>query len=311
MKTGVLLMAYGGPNKREDIPAFYRDIRLSYAGVEPTQEMIDELIEEYDQIGGYSPLLEITERQAEGLRKELNYEYPVYIGMRHWEPWIHDTIKQMKEDGIEEAVCIVMAPHFSKMSVCKYFERVYEALEDQNYDLKVHRVDSWHDHSHYLEGMAQRVIEGREQFSKDIADEDIHYLFTAHSLPAKILEYYGPYPQQLRETSELLSQKLNHQNWSFCYQSAGKSRMPWLGPDILDHVHTLAKQGQKHILVTSIGFIADHFEIINDIDIEAQPDAEKLGMDLKRSKTLNDSPYLAKTLSDIVQTKLKEAREKV
>jgi ferrochelatase len=301
MKKGILLLAYGGPNKRDDIAPFYRDIRMSYAGVEPTQEMIDELIEEYDMIGGYSPLLEITENQAESLRKELNYEYPVYIGMRHWEPWIHETMKQMKEDGIEEAVSIIMAPHFSRMSVCKYYERVNEALEWLNYDLKLHRVKSWHTHPEYIKGVAERVKEGRKQFSDDIPEEDVHYLFTAHSLPAKVLEYYGPYPKQLRETCELLSQELGHNNWSFSFQSAGKSRMPWLGPDILEHVHTLADQGQDKVLTTSIGFIADHFEIINDIDIEAKPEAHKRNMTLERSKTLNDSPYLARTLADVVQ----------
>ncbi len=304
MKKGILLLAYGGPNRREDIAPFYRDIRMSYAGVEPTQEMIDELIEEYDMIGGYSPLLEITQNQANSLKQELNNEYPVYIGMRHWEPWIHETLQQMQQDGIEEAVCIIMAPHFSRMSVCKYYERVNEALEWLNYDLKLHRIKSWHTHREYIKGMAERVKEGRQQFPEDIPNENIHYLFTAHSLPAKVLEYYGPYPKQLNETSQLLSEELDQSNWSFCFQSAGKSRMPWLGPDILSHLHTLADQGQNKVLVTSIGFLADHFEIINDIDIEAKPEAHKLNMELARSKTLNDSPYLARTLADIVQQRM-------
>lgn len=300
MKRGILLLAYGGPNKREDIAPFYRDIRMSYAGREPTQEQLDELIERYDMIGGKSPLLEITQQQAASIKKELNNEYPVYIGMRHWEPWVHEAIQEMKADGIEEAVAIVMAPHFSKMSVCKYFERVDEALEAQNYDLKLHRIKSWHDHPEYINGVAERVNEVLPKFPESVRDQ-VMLMFTAHSLPARILEYYGYYPAQLKETCQLLSEKLNHSKWSFAYQSAGKSRVPWLGPDIVDAIQDLQKQGEQYILVCSIGFIADHLEIIFDIDIEAKPEAEKVGVQLERTKTLNDSPYLARTLADIVQ----------
>jgi len=206
----------------------------------------------------------------------------------------------MKADGIEEAVAIVMAPHFSKMSVCKYFERVNEALEAEQYDLTLHRVDSWHTHPQYIKGLASRVREVLPAFT-GTSQADIHMLFTAHSLPARILEYYGPYPRQLHETCRLLADELNHPKWSFAYQSAGKSRVPWLGPDITEAIKDLEKQGEQNILVCSIGFIADHLEIIFDIDIEAKPEAEQIGVQLERTKTLNDSPYLARTLADIVQ----------
>ena len=302
MKRGILLLAYGGPNKREDIAPFYRDIRMSYAGREPTQEQLDELIERYDMIGGYSPLLEITQQQAESLKKELGNEYPVYIGMRHWEPWISETIKQMKADGIEEAVSIIMAPHFSRMSVCKYYERVNEYLEAENYDLKLHRVKSWHTHPEYIKGLAERVREVLPKFPQ-ASRQDTLMMFTAHSLPARILEYYGPYPKQLHETCQLLAEELGHHKWTFAYQSAGKSRVPWLGPDIVDAIQEQQQKGEKQILVSSVGFIADHLEIIFDIDIEAKPEAEQVGVQLERTRTLNDSPYLARTLADIVQSK--------
>lgn len=301
-KKGVILLAYGGPNKKEDIAPFYRDIRMSYAGVEPTQEQLDELIDEYEMIGGKSPLLEVTQKQADNLEKALGEEYSVYIGMRHWEPWIENTIRQMKNDGIEEAVGIVMAPHFSKMSVCKYYEKVVKSMKDANYDLKLHWVNSWHDHPDYIEGVAEKIQEVFPNFPEEKKD-DVRIVFTAHSLPMRLMEYYGPYPRQLNETCELIAQKLNHKKWTFSYQSVGKSRMPWLGPDIVDAVKDLHKEGEKYLLVCSIGFIVDHFEVIFDLDIEAKPEAEKLGMQFERAKTLNDSPSLTRTLTDLVKKK--------
>jgi ferrochelatase len=294
-------MAYGGPDSLEDIPAFLLDIR----GGRPTsQELIDEITENYRKIGGKSPLQEITRRQAALVEARLNVgappgvRYKTYIGMRHWTPWIKDTVEQMIADGIRHAVALVLAPHYSSMSVAKYFAKLDEALGAHDEPFTYDAITSYHDHPLYVEALAQRVRRGLADMPSDTL-----VIFSAHSLPVRIMEQGDPYDSQLRETARLVAEQvgLTAKQWTFSYQSAGRSPEPWLGPQIEDYVVELAQQGHKHLLSCVVGFVADHVEVLFDIDIKAKQAAEAAGAVLKRVPSLNDDPLFIAALADLIR----------
>jgi ferrochelatase len=299
--TGVLLMAYGGPDSLEDIPAFLLDIR----GGRPTsQELIDEITENYRKIGGQSPLLEITRRQAALVEAHLNagappgVRYKTYIGMRHWTPRIDSAVAQMVADGIHHAVALVLAPHYSGMSTARYYARLDQALAESSAPFTYQAIPSYHDHPLYIEALAQRVRNGLATMPADT-----FVIFSAHSLPVRIIEQGDPYDSQLRETAHLVADRagLADDQWTFSYQSAGRSPEPWLGPQIEDYVVELAKSGHKYLLSCVIGFVADHVEILFDVDIKARQAAEKAGARLERVPSLNDDPLFIAALADLVR----------
>lgn len=303
---GVLLMAYGGPDKLEDIPAFLLDIR----GGRPTsQELIDEITENYRKIGGKSPLLEISQQQAAAVEQRLNagasdgVRYKTYLGMRHWTPWIEDTVAQMVADGIEQAVALVLAPHYSEMSVGKYFAKLDAALAQHEKPFTYAAITSYHDHPQYIEALAQRVRAGLANMP-----DDTLVIFSAHSLPVRIMEQGDPYDRQLRESARLVAERvgLADERWTFSYQSAGRSPEPWLGPQIEEYVVELGQQGHKNLLSCVVGFVADHVEVLFDIDIEAQQAAQGAGVRLERVPSLNDDPLYIAALVDLVQQKAKD-----
>jgi ferrochelatase len=298
---GVLLMAYGGPDSLDDIPAFLLDIR----GGRPTsQELIDEITENYRQIGGKSPLLDITKRQAALVEAKLNagappgVHYKTYIGMRHWTPRIKDAVDQMIADGVQRVVALVLAPHYSGMSIARYFEKLDEALVDHDRPFTYRAIQSYHDHPLYLEALARRVSAGLANMPADTL-----VIFSAHSLPARIIDQGDPYDSQLRETAQLVADKvgLADDQWTFSYQSAGRSPEPWLGPQIQDYVVELARQGHKNMLSCVVGFVADHVEILFDIDVKAKQAAERAGARLVRVPSLNDDPLFIAALADVVR----------
>jgi ferrochelatase len=302
---GVLLMAYGGPDSLDDIPAFLLDIR----GGRPTsQELIDEITDNYRQIGGKSPLLDVTKRQAALVEAKLNAGAPpgvhfkTYIGMRHWTPRIKDAVDQMSADGVQRAVALVLAPHYSAMSIARYFAQLDEALAGQEQPFTYHAVTSYHDHPLYLEALARRVSTGLANMPADTL-----VIFSAHSLPARIIEQGDPYDSQLRETAQLVADKvgLADDQWTFSYQSAGRSPEPWLGPQIQDYVVELAEQGHTNMLSCVVGFVADHVEILFDIDIKAKQAAERAGARLVRVPSLNDDPLFIAALADVVRGALR------
>lgn len=298
---GVLLMAYGGPNTLDDIPDFLRDIR----GGRPTsQELIDEITENYRKIGGKSPLLAISRQQAAGVERQLNAQaadsttYKVYLGMRHWTPWIEDVVAEMIADGIRYAVALVLAPHFSQMSIAKYFAKLDAALAQHDTPFTYTAITSYHDHPLYIEALAQRVRAGLATMP-----DDTHVIFSAHSLPVRIMEQGDPYDDQLRKTARLVAAQvgLSDDRWSFSYQSAGRSPEPWLGPQIEDYVVELAQQGHKNLLSCVVGFVADHVEVLFDIDIKAKQAAESAGARLERVPSLNDDPLYIGALVDLIR----------
>lgn len=297
---GVLLMAYGGPDSLDDIPAFLLDIR----GGRPTsQAIIDEITENYRKIGGKSPLLELTQQQAAGVQAKLNIDaldgivYKVYIGMRHWTPRIETAVDQMIADGIERAIALVLAPHYSSMSIAKYFDKLDEALAAHDKPFIYHAITSYHDHPLYIDALAQRVTAALATMPADTL-----VIFSAHSLPVRIIEQGDPYDDQLRETARLVAEKagLAPEQWTFSYQSAGKSPEPWLGPQLENYVVELAEKGHKNLLSVPVGFVSDHVEILFDIDLEAKHFATEAGANLERVPSLNDDPLYIAALADLI-----------
>ncbi len=299
--TGVLLMAYGGPDSLDDIPAFLLDIR----GGRPTsQELVDEITENYRKIGGSSPLLALTERQAALVEARLNEtappgrRYKTYIGMRHWTPWIEDAVERMIADGIGHAVALVLAPHYSSMSTARYFAKLDKALAERGDAFSYTPITSYHDHPRYIQALAARV---RQALAEMPADTLV--IFSAHSLPQRILAQGDPYDAQLRETARLVAAQagLPVERWTFSYQSAGRTPEPWLGPQLEEYVVELARQGHRHLLSVPVGFVADHVEILFDIDIKARHAAQVAGARLERVPSLNDDPLFVEALADLVQ----------
>jgi ferrochelatase len=302
---GILLMAYGGPDSLDDVEPYLLDIR----GGRPTSpELVEEIKERYALIGGRSPLLELTRQQAQSLEAHLNRSgetcYRTYVGMRHWQPRIKEAVAHMVEDGIELAVAMVMAPHYSRMSTGAYFTRLDEALQDLGADIAFNRIESWHEHPGLIAALEEKSIEALARYERDRIDALPKVIFSAHSLPARILDWGDPYDAQLHETAALVAERLDlpPDRWLFCYQSAGRSPEPWLGPPIEDVIVELAQAGEKCLLVVPIGFVCDHVEVLYDIDIEGRQLAEAHGARLERSESLNASPTFIAALADIVKS---------
>jgi ferrochelatase len=280
MKPAVVLMAYGSPTELSDIRAYLEDIR---GGRPVSDEAVEELTERYRRIGGRSPLDDVTEAQRAALEREL--ELPVFLGMKHWTPRIAEASDRAVSDGADTVVGIVLAPHYSKLSVEGYRERLEEALADR---ANMRFVDSWHTHEPFVAVLADRV-----------RGTDAHVVFTAHSLPARILHEGDPYQDQLLETSHLIAERAGLDSWSFAFQSKSHTGEPWLGPDILDELDSLMARGVERILVCPIGFVSDHLEILWDLDVEARERAAELGLELERIESLNDDPAFIRGLAEL------------
>ncbi len=284
--TAVVAMAYGSPDRPEDVPAYFADVR---GGRPVSQERIDELVERYRRIG-FSPLNEVTERQRAALERELGM--PVYVGMKHWTPWIADAVEQALDGGAEKLVGLVLAPHYSRISVGGYRDRLERALAGR---AALRFIESWHAHERFVE-----VIAGR------VRGTDAHVVFSAHSLPERIIAEGDPYRDELLTTARLAAERagIADERWSFAFQSESPTGEPWLGPDILDHLDALAAAGVGKVLVAPIGFVADHLEILWDIDVEARERAAALGIELDRIESMNDDPAFISALADIVRKEL-------
>ena len=287
LTAAVVVMAYGSPSRIEDVPAYRDDIR----GSRPVpQHAVDELVERYRRIG-VSPLNEITERQRAGLERELGL--PVFAGMKHWEPRIADAAARALATGAATIVGLVLTPHYSRLSIGGYRDRLESALAGSDVELSV--IESWHDHPPYLDAVASRI-----------RGTDAHVVFTAHSLPARILAEGDPYRDQLIETSHRAAELADvpPERWSFAFQSESATGEPWLGPDILAHLEELHARGVRKVLVAPIGFVADHLEILWDIDVEARDRAAGLGLELDRIISMNYDPAFIRALAELVRRHL-------
>ena len=291
MSAAVVVMAYGSPERLEDVPAYYADIR---GGRPISPERLEDLVARYRTLGieDGSPLNAITEATRAALEAEL--DVPVFTGMRHWTPRIRDAVDAALDGGADRIVGLVLAPHYSGLSIEKYRAQLEDALAGRAELLFVER---WGAEPGFVELLADRIrdrLDGR----------DAHVVFTAHSLPARILDEGDPYQDELLETARLLAERAALGQWSFSYQSESPTGEPWLGPDLLDHLATLSGLGVERVLVCPVGFVADHLEIRWDIDTEAAQRARELGLDLTRIEMPNADPAFVHVLAGLVRRAL-------
>jgi ferrochelatase len=282
VSDAVVLMAYGSPSTAEDVRPYLEDIR---EGRPVSDEAVEELAERYRRIGGRSPLDEITERQRAALERELGI--PVHVGMKHWHPRIAEAAKRALADGATRVLGLVLAPHYSRLSIAGYRERLEEAIAGR---AELEFVESWHDHEPFLDVLADRV-----------RGTDAHVVFTAHSLPERILALGDPYKDELLTTSRLVAERAGLERWSFAFQSATPTGEPWLGPDILEELDVLEANGVREVLVAPVGFVSDHLEILWDLDVQARERAAELGLRLDRIESLNDDPAFIRALALLVR----------
>jgi protoporphyrin/coproporphyrin ferrochelatase len=343
VNAAVVLMAYGSPETADDIRPYLEDIR---EGRPVSDRAVAELTERYRRIGGRSPLAEITERQRAVLQAEL--ELPVYVGMKHWRPRIAEAADSAVAHGADMIVGLVLAPHYSALSIGGYRERLEPALADRA-DLLF--VESWHDHGPFLDVLADRVqdrdkrpspgtvpaqrrgspssaeVPSRRRHGAPVGTVPMrrrdspsrgkvsaeegqrHVVFTAHSLPERILAAGDPYRDQLLETSRLVADRAGLERWSFAFQSASRTGEPWLGPDILEELESLHARGVSEVLAAPVGFVSDHLEILWDLDVEAREKAADLGLGFSRIDSLNDDPSFIAALADVIRQTL-EVRSK-
>ncbi|UFJ41755.1 ferrochelatase [Brevibacillus humidisoli] len=305
--VGVLVMSYGTPASLDDVKTYYTHIRR---GVPPTQEQLAALVSRYDSIaGGCFPLRKNTDEQAAALQLTLDREYSFseyvcFQGLKHAPPFIEEGVEQIAAAGIRKAVGIVLAPHYSALSVGAYIERARKKAKELHLDMRF--VKSYHDHHLLIQALATRVRRGLDRFP--LADHpQVRVIFTDHSLPASILERGDPYPEQLMQTSCLVAKMSGVTNWQFAWQSAGRTDVPWLGPDILDVLETVCRQERvKNVLICPVGFVSDHLEVLYDIDIECRQLAESFGMQLERTEMLNADPAYMKLLAEVVHRAAEE-----
>ncbi|MEM0287850.1 MAG: ferrochelatase [Nitrososphaerota archaeon] len=271
----ILLTAYGSPSNLDDVERYYTHIR---GGRKPTEQQLNELVEKYRRIGG-SPLLQITFSQAKALEamiKSKGTDVKVYFGMKHSHPFISEVMEDVKNHGIDSLLVIPLAPHYSRLSTEGYIK----AVEDSKGSVNTHYVKSWHNQPEFIDAWANNILRFKGDF---------HLLYSAHSLPERIINEGDPYRQELLETCSLINSKVNPRRWSFAFQSAGRTDEKWLGPDILEHLESLYNLGERNFLVAPIGFVSDHLEVLYDIDVECVEWAKRKGVELKRCPSFNDS----------------------
>jgi protoporphyrin/coproporphyrin ferrochelatase len=287
MSAAVVLMAYGSPERLEDVPAYYADIR---GGRPISPEHLDDLVARYRRLGieQSNPLNAITEETRAALEQELGL--PVFSGMKHWRPRIAEAAERAVATGADTVVGLVLAPHYSRLSIAGYRDQLTDALAGR---ALLAFVDSWHTEEGFVDFLAARI-----------RGTKAHVVFTAHSLPARILADGDPYRDQLLETSRLVATRAAVDDWSFSFQSESPTGEPWLGPDILDHLAELHAAGVDEVLVCPVGFVSDHLEIRWDIDTEAMDRARELGMRLERIEMPNADPAFVGVLAAIVNRTL-------
>ncbi len=305
-KMGLLVLAYGTPYTEDDIERYYTHIRH---GRRPSDELIADLKARYKAIGGLSPLAGITQGQAEALEAKLNeiqdeIEFKAYLGLKHIEPFVEDAVKQMHDDGIRDAVSLVLAPHFSTFSVQSYNGRAQE--EAAKYGLHITSVESWYDEPKFIQFWVEQV---QAAINRMTTKERDHYalIVSAHSLPEKILQLGDPYPKQLEETAKLIAEGAGVSQYAVGWQSAGQTPEPWLGPDVQDLTRDLyEKEGYKAFIYVPAGFVSTHLEVLYDNDYECKVVTDEIGAGYYRPAMPDVHPTFIDALATIVLKNLNE-----
>ncbi|MBT2653801.1 ferrochelatase [Bacillus sp. ISL-18] len=304
-RMGLLVMAYGTPYSLDDLIPYYTHIRH---GRKPTPEMIEDLRNRYEAIGGISPLARITLDQAEKLEQHLNQiqdeiEFKMYLGLKHIEPFIEDAVKKMHEDGIEEAVSLVLAPHFSTFSVKSYNGRAVEEAEKLG-GLTIKTIESWYKEPQFISYWVDKIKAIFDQMT--LAEKEKAVLIvSAHSLPEKILQFGDPYPSQLQETADLIANQAGIENYEIGWQSAGNTPEPWIGPDVQDLTRDLHERKQYTSFVYApVGFVCEHLEVLYDNDIECKTVTDQLGAKYYRPEMPNAKDEFIDCLSTVILKRL-------
>jgi protoporphyrin/coproporphyrin ferrochelatase len=308
-KMGLLVMAYGTPYKEEDIERYYTHIRH---GRTPSPEMLEDLRQRYEAIGGISPLAKITIEQGEKLEQHLNsiqdeIEFKMYLGLKHIEPFIEDAVNKMHEDGIEEAVSIVLAPHFSTFSVKSYNGRAKEEASKIG-GPEIVSVESWYDEPKFIKYWSDRVGKTFSEMPAEEREKAV-LIVSAHSLPEKILQMGDPYPEQLKKTADMIAQEAHVMNYEVGWQSAGNTPEPWLGPDVQDLTRELFEaHGYKAFVYVPAGFVSDHLEVLYDNDYECKKVTDEIGASYYRPPMPNAEPEFIDAMADVILKKLSTSR---
>ena len=307
---GLLVMAYGTPRHRDEIEAYYTHIRH---GRKPTPEQLKDLTDRYEAIGGVSPLANVTEEQAAKLEEALNKKrkdihFKSYLGFKHIDPFIEDAVKRMHEDGIEEAVSLVLAPHFSLFSVKAYNDRAKQEAETRG-GPKIYTIDSWYNEEKFIDYWAKEIKKTMERIP-NAEKENTIVIFSAHSLPEKILDMGDPYPDQLQETADLIAEKASIRHYTIGWQSAGNTPDRWIGPDVQDLTRDLFEKGFSHFVYCPVGFVADHLEVLYDNDYECKLVTSQLGASYFRPEMPNAKAEFIDALATVVEKRLKEREAK-
>ena len=303
-------MALGTPAGPDDIEAYYTRMR---GGQPPTPALLSDLQRRYAAIGGRSPLLERTQAQVRGLQAALEQVAPgrfrVALGMQHARPFIEDSLAELMAGGVQRVVGLVLAPHYSRLSVGVYRERLKAA---NTAELPLTMIEHWHLAPGYLTFLETALQATLEQMIRThgVAANTIEVLFTAHSLPLRILEMNDPYPQQVHQTAEAAASRLNLKHWTIAWQSAGRTSEPWIGPGLLDVLAELPGRGREGVVVCSAGFVSDHLEILYDLDIEARQSALGLGLAFARTPMPNDDPGFLTALASAVWSHVEAGDDK-
>ncbi len=300
-RVAVLLMAHGGPHAIDDVAPMLHHIMK---GRVPTPAVVAQITDRYRLIGGKSPLFEITTEQATALCRLLNQNearFRVYVGMRHWTPFISDVVREIVSDSPSCLIAIPLAPHYSRMSVGAYIEALRQAWQDQSAPCLA--VEGFCDHPLLIEAFAENVKAALAIYPEPLRST-IPVLFTAHSLPERILSEGDRYPDELNKTVSAIVKHLGLSAWRFAYQSRGISPGAWLGPDVEAVISEVAAQGIRHLVMAPIGFVADHVEILYDIDIHYHQIAKSKGVALTRTASLNTRPAFIEMLAALVHERL-------
>ena len=288
MKVGVLLLAHGAPERVEDVEKYLHHVR---GGRPSSANVVEEVRHRYAEIGGSSPLLSWTRRQAAGLASAMGM--PVFFGMRNWHPFIAEVMPQVRDSGVERLAAICLAPQYSELSVGLYIKRTEEAARATALAAEIVWAKTFHDEPRLIGAFAEKLawLAGRRPAPR--------VLFTAHSLPEKALANGDPYDREARATAAAVANRLELVNWDFAYQSQGMTGDKWLGPTVESMLDRYADQGVREVVVDPIGFVCDHVEILYDIDILFRGYAAERGISLSRPETLNDSPLFIAALTEV------------